>query len=199
MNREDWLMKATCFMKKRFKEIEAQLPEKIRASCGFPHGAARRRFIGQCFYPEMSADETTEIFIHPVKSDSLEVGAIMAHELCHAALGAGFGHKKPFKILAAKMFLEGKATATFGAEKFKQYFQPFIDKHGDYPHASLGGSLLREQKEKVPSNIFNLRCPECNYFASTTKEFLDLGRIKCPIHKRQDLLTKEERKEQDTE
>lgn len=195
ITREQWLNLAATFMADKFKETGKPLPEKLHVSCGFPtKGAVSGKIIGQCFYPEVSSEAFTEVFIHPKLSDSQEVAAVLAHELCHAALGPGFGHRKEFKTLAYAMMLTGPATATVGSEEFNTYFLQFIDKHGSYPHSAMT-LAARAAKPKAESKNLNLRCPECNYYARTTDEFLSQGRLRCPIHKSQILLTVEERRE----
>src|SRR5688500_14729498 len=39
--------------------------------------------------------------------DPMETFGILAHELCHAALPQGTGHKRPFVDLAHRMLIEG--------------------------------------------------------------------------------------------
>ena len=88
MTREEWLNQLTERLRPIFDGLGHPLPAKVRASCGFPsHGALsnKRRVVGQCWYPEASADATTEVFVSPVQSDGLTVAETLAHELVHAA------------------------------------------------------------------------------------------------------------------
>ena len=157
------------------------VPEKVRVSCGFPGGRGNKRTtIGQCWQPAASADNHHEIFISPRIADGGEVLAILAHELCHAALPPGTGHKKPFATLAYSLGLEGKPTATVAGPAFKQYSDGLMASLGAYPHGALSdaGSGIKKQTTRM----IKCTCAECGYTVRTTAKWLAVGVPHCPEH-----------------
>ena len=72
-NRQEWLDQAIIMLMVEFKAEGLKLP-KYRATIGLPSRgafAAKKRTIGQCFYPECSKDKTTEIMISPTRDKPL--------------------------------------------------------------------------------------------------------------------------------
>ena len=183
MNREQWLQAAVKKFRPLFASHDKPVPEKVRVSCGFPSTggrSARRTTIGECWQPGASADSAYEIFISPVVQDAVEVLAILAHELCHAALPPGVGHRPPFGKLARAIGLEGKLTATVAGDAFKQWAAPALDKLGPYPHAKL--DALRDRK-KQSTRMVKSTCATCGYVARTTRKWInDVGAPHCPAH-----------------
>ena len=161
-------------------------------SCSFTSHGLRGNRVGECWYKEGSEDGHIEIFINPDKADSLVVAEILIHELCHAALGNGFGHGPEFKKLATAMKLAGPMKATVPTEEFNSWAKGIIDKIGEYPHASLKGAITahnpRTQK-KVPHK--NMTCPTCGFHAKVLVSQISFGRLICPADGEK-LLTKEE-------
>jgi len=138
MTREEWLEAAfKALDAKFFNENGYELP-KTRVSCGWPK-AGGSKCIGQCFYPEGSADETTEIFISPEMDDSARVLDILLHEMIHASTGPGVGHKGIFRKMAKEFGLEGKMTATTVSDGSELHITltSIIEKLDKYPHAKL--------------------------------------------------------------
>lgn len=191
ITREEWLNKFAAKMGKAFIELGQPLPEKLHISCGFPSSGARGKTIGECWYEEASLSGHVEIFIKPDQHKAMDVAAILAHELVHAALGAGFGHGKEFKKIALGLGLVGPMKSTTAGELFIERAQPIIDKIGDYPHEGLQG-IPQGKKPQKNEPMFNLRCPECDYFAKTTESMLEIARLCCPVDG-EILLTKKER------
>jgi uncharacterized protein YjaZ len=90
--REAWLTKLVGIMGETlFKPHGYEVPEKLRISVGWPRG--KRTVIGQHWQPSCSADGSHEIFISPRLADAVEVAATVAHEVGHAILPAGTGHR----------------------------------------------------------------------------------------------------------
>jgi hypothetical protein len=136
--REEWLIKATALLKPTFKKLNAPIPAKLMLGCGWPRGG-KAEVIGQCFGKTWTGDETTHIFISPTQANDIEVLAILAHELVHAAVGCEEGHKGRFKKVARELGLEGKLTATTVSEKSPLYplLQEISKKLGKYPHSKM--------------------------------------------------------------
>jgi len=136
--REAWLNAGIAALdEKYFAGNGYDLPKALRASCGFPRASSNA--IGQCWDPEVSADETYEIFICPTQAAPVRVLDILLHELIHASVGIKEGHKGMFRKLAKEFGLEGPMRATFaedGSELHKE-LQVFAGRLGDYPHGAM--------------------------------------------------------------
>ena len=123
----------------------------------------------------------------------MDVAQILCHELCHAALGPGCGHGPKFKAIATLMGLGGKMTATVATDKFNEWCQPIVDKIGPYPHDHLDSDGAGRGKKQPYNKHVNLRCPKCDYYAKTTRDCLEIARLKCPSCRDQVLQTQLER------
>ena len=148
MTREEWLSAAVEELRPVFDSLNP-LPEKIRVTCGFPsvRSTALKKRIGEHWSPKASEDQTHEILISPVLDDSVEVFAVLVHELAHAATD-GDGHQGRFPATVRSLSLEGKPSQTYAGDAFKQRFKDLIDGLGPYlaglaqktehPHAEGG-------------------------------------------------------------
>lgn len=179
MTREEWLMTLVENLRPVFEEKGFPIPEKVRASVGIPKG--KRTAIGQCFSPKASETEYTEIFISPKLADSLDVAQTFVHELIHAAVGVEEGHKGNFKVMAGKMNLGGKMTATVRTPEFDEWMTPIIEKIGKFPHEKLdtdSGGI-----KKQTTRLIKCECPECGYVVRTTAKWIEqAGAPCCPLH-----------------
>lgn len=180
VTREEWLNKFAVETSVRFKELGHKFP-RIRISCGFTSAGARGKkldVIGECWFPAASKDKTHEIFIRPDQATSLEVAAVLVHELCHVVAGPKAGHGKDFAGLARDMYLEGKPTHTNGGADFRRYARAITKRIGKYPHATQRAPWKPIQPHSPHKN---LTCPECGYFAKGLVEWLKTGRLTCPL------------------
>lgn len=185
-NREGWLMQAAGLLSPRFAEIGYPLAA-YRIGCGFPsHGALSRsnRVIGQCWGCQASADGTSEIFVSPVLHEPLDVLAVLAHELIHAAVGVQHGHKGPFVKVMAELGLEGKPTATVPGDAFKLWTAPILAELGPYPHAAFNP----EARKKQSTRLLLLECDFCAEEGEpyklrvSAKAVESHGEPICPVH-----------------
>lgn len=194
MNREQWLglvmdelrphfRDALKAVGQKYPQTAVSLPKNIRVTCGFPSQHARSakvKAIGESWTSRVSADKTYEVLVSPVEDRSIEVAAILAHELAHVADDHRHGHRGPFKMLVHELGLEGPATATYPGEKFKQMMKPIIKLHGHYPHAAL--EVLPEYKKQT-TRLIKCLCknPGCGYTCRVTRMWLDrFGAPLCP-------------------
>lgn len=173
--REAWLNYAVSALAPLLAEHDAEVPA-VRVSVGFPKRSRGKgnHAIGQCWYSECSADGTCELFISPELHEPARVLDVLAHELCHAALGAGFGHGKEFAQLAYRIGLEGKPTATTAGDAFTAWSADVLDALGDYPHAKLdseagGGSGPKKQTTRM----LKLQCEGCGMVIRTTQKWIE--------------------------
>jgi len=140
MNREQWLFECMTQLRFDFDQAGFSLPENIRVTCGWPSKSAlavKRKRVGESWSAECSGDKHFEVFVSPAVSDSVEVLAILVHELIHTAVGLECKHKGPFKECALAIGLEGKMVATVAGDELKARLRDLVEQEGAYPHAEL--------------------------------------------------------------
>lgn len=149
-------------------------------SCGFPSkGGTRRKNkrIGECHHVGETGRKVHQIFVHPELTDTLELGNVVLHELLHAVLPAGAGHRKPFSRAAKAIGLDGKPTATVLGEAMKPVVEEWVKQIGPYPHEALTGEWGRKQETR----LLKVMCPLCGYIIRVTAKWLDeAGAPFCP-------------------
>ena len=181
--REAWLTEFARMARPHFKAAGRPLPKEIRCSIGFPSTGKRSQTIGECWYHESSEDGHAEIFIRPsLQSNTARVADILTHELCHAALGSGFGHGKEFKHLATSLGLTGKMTATTAGPGWHAWADPIIKQLGKLPGANLLGSgeTLVGGKKKQTTRMLKLVCDFCDWTCRTTAVHIH-DAMSCPV------------------
>lgn len=182
--RERWLLDLANELNKTI--FDNRMPE-FRITCGFPSkgGTAQaKKVIGQCWYPEASNDDTTEIIMTICEDDPMIISATVAHEMVHAIACAESdhrGHGKPFKDLALQIGLTGKMTATVASETFKQAVQPILDTLGKYPHSKLDAT--QSPTKKQTTRMIKCECEQCGYTIRTSRKWIELGAPYCALHK----------------
>lgn len=180
--REEWLNKATDALRPLFKQHGFEIPANVKATCGFPSRGAlsqRKRTVGQCWDADQSKGKVFETFVSPVLADSVEVLAVLAHEMTHATVGLKCGHKAPFKRCATAIGLKGKMTSTEPGEAFKRFAAGVVKSIGEYPHAVLN-AMGRIKKQGT--RMIKCECDECGYTVRTTRTWLEsAGAPICPL------------------
>lgn len=86
MTREEWLTSAVQHLASVFADAGKSLPD-VRVSCGFPSKGAtsrKQQRVGECWATHAATDGRQQVYISPVIADSVEVLAVLTHELCHA-------------------------------------------------------------------------------------------------------------------
>jgi hypothetical protein len=122
-----------------------------------------------------------EIFISPLMDDAVKVAATVVHELIHAAIGTKHGHDPKFAAKARAMLLDGKPTATFASEAFKQRVAPLLEQVGAYPHSRMEPGLSGRKKQST--RLMKVICNDCGYNCRVTRKWLDnVGPPHCPVH-----------------
>src|SRR5438105_3647929 len=111
--RAAWLNYVALCMAPIFEKLGAPLPAQLRIAIGFTSSGWRSRNIGECWDNQCSEDQHFEIFIRPDLSESkdlmpMQVAAILAHDLIHAAVGVAASHGKAFRRVARSIGLVGK-------------------------------------------------------------------------------------------
>ncbi len=180
--REAWLEEAMSELSPHFVKLNRPLPARIRVTCGFTSGGTRKRrggktLVGECWDSTRSGDATFELMVSPVEDDPVRVLGILAHELCHAAVGLKAGHGPAFRSLARGMELEGPLTATTVGLAFETFTSSMRQRLGDYPHCKLDTSTRQVQTTRM------LRCTcACGYTVRLSQKWLTVGLPLCPLH-----------------
>jgi hypothetical protein len=160
--REQWLMAAVKKLQPIFKKHGYPIPEKLQVSCGWPHGH-RKETIGQCFYKSNTADGTVHLFVSPaLGDDGVRVLDVLVHELVHAAVGEGHGHRGDFKKLARLIGLEGPLTATIVSEGTVLHgaLKKIHTMLGTYPHSVINYKLGKVKKDATWVRVKSTKNPE---------------------------------------
>jgi len=169
--REEWLQSGKGHADDLFIGTPAQIRD-VRISVGFPagkRGGRNNEAIGQCHYA--SEDGVPQIFIHPKLTDPVQIMGVLVHELAHAYLPAGTGHKGDFVKVAKAVGLEGKMTATTESEAFKADAEQILERLGPYPHAALDYSGATGRKQTTRQR--KLECDTCGLIFRTTAKWME--------------------------
>ena len=182
MNREEWLSTMADMMAPVFAANGYTLP-KIRMSIGFPSQGSRGKAIGQCWDSSASDDETYEILIRPDRHEPMDVAAILAHELGHAAVGIPAGHGPKFKRCVTSIGLTGPMRSTIAGPEFIAWVEPLIERLGPLPHARLGfGNSSGPKKQTTRMFKASCECDGCGYTVRLTRKWAEVGAPICPVH-----------------
>jgi hypothetical protein len=190
--REAWLNCVAQRMASMFERLGAPLPAQLRIAIGFTSSGRRSRHIGECWDNQCSEDRHFEIFIRPDLSESkdlmpMQVTAVLAHELVHAAVGLAAGHRKEFRRVARGIGLVGQMAATMAGPEFEKALRPILEEAGRLPHSRLqstmGASSHSSRRKRQHSRQVNCVCNTCGYSAHITRRWLDsAGAPLCPKH-----------------
>lgn len=134
--REAWLMTAIEHFRPMFEEKGATLPDAIRVSTGWTK-RARTGSIGWTWISGAAEDKVNNVFISPEIADSVEVLAVLVHELIHVWDDCEHGHTGAFKKMWTALGFTGKATCSTPGEELKDTLEALVCLLGDYPHARM--------------------------------------------------------------
>lgn len=144
--REEWLSEAVSLLEPSLGVADLNMPEKWQVTCG-PTGKA----LGCCYKAKSARDQATRhIVIGMHYEDPYEVLATLTHEMIHAALPDGVGHRYQFKEAAETIGLEGPAKATTVGKDTPLgiRLQEIMEELGPYPHVSLI-PVIKEKPKRV--------------------------------------------------
>jgi hypothetical protein len=184
MTREEWLIKLADLMRDTlFKDNGIAFENgQYKVSVGWP---TKRKAIGECYHAVASSQQYREIFISPALDNGLDVAAVLAHELCHAALPDKTGHRRPFQIAADKIGLVKPWTATTPGGTFMKWWRDVAQEAvGEYPHAAM---MRGVGIKKQTTRLIKVHCPACQdagepYLARMSATAIEKGLPICPIH-----------------
>lgn len=188
--REAWLQTGIAHMRPMFDEIGFTLPADIRVSTGWTKNA-RKGAIGWTWVTAAAEDKVSNVFISPEISDSIEVLAVLLHELCHVADDCQHGHTGDFKTMWKAHGFTGKATCSTPGEDLKDTLEALVCMMGDYPHARMltghlgnDGEILKGGGKTQTTRMIKVMCPADGYTVRMTRKWLDqLGTPTCPCGK----------------
>jgi hypothetical protein len=180
--RHQWLEQAVAELRPRFAGAGYTVPDNVRCSIGFPKHVRPKRCIGQCWYSSMSSDQHVEIFVSPELGDAEQTSRIIgvaAHELVHATVGPGVGHRGIFKRCALAIGLTGRMTATTESAAFVAWVNDtVVPRIGPYP----AGKIIWQHKKQT-TRLVKSQCETCSYPVRTTRVWIDgHGAPHCPDH-----------------
>jgi hypothetical protein len=179
--REQWLHAGLELIRPLFGAISNPAPKKIRVSCGFPSRNAlgnRLRAIGECWSDKASKGSYFEIFVSPILNEPVKVLDVLTHEVVHAVVGLECGHKKPFKLVATAVGLEGPMKSTKAGAALQAKLEGIAKQLGPYPHDEL--SKMTSGKKPDKCRMFKCSCPDCGYTVRITKKWLEVSPPACP-------------------
>ena len=159
---EVWLDKLSARLNPLFKESGNTIPEDVKLHCGWTskgsgRASAKHQVLGECFSRSCSATGVNEIFISPVRADSLRVADVLVHELCHAIDDCQDGHGAKFRSIATGVGLTGKMTATVASPELEAKLKEIIADIGEYPQ-----SELKAPEKKQSTRMLKMICEnEC--------------------------------------
>lgn len=184
MNRETWLQTATEELKELFGRFGYELPE-VHVSAGFPSKggmSTKKRVLGECWKPAVSADGQSHIFINPMMDSSVDVLGVLIHELIHAWDKGESGHRGAFVSAAKDLGLVGPWTATSVGEELRERLDNLIETIGQYPHSKLNPNLVAKKAQST--RMLKTECAEgSGYIARLTKKWVEeYGTPLCPCH-----------------
>lgn len=188
LNRETYLEVAKVEISTLFKSkgypFKAKDLKGIKVTTSFPTsgGQSASAPIGLCCY---AYNSNTEILISPVLGgktidESIEVLAVLTHELVHAYLGAGFGHGREFKKIATSVGLTGRMTTTTAGEEFKKWAKETIKKIGKFPHEKFDLGARKKQSTRNIRAICDTMGCDSKWYASRAQWSKGLGQCDVP-------------------
>lgn len=174
-NREAWLRDAYALLR---RELLPEAPETVAVTWGFPSKGAtsRKRTIGQCFMGKSVQGDVEGgrvILVSPTLSDPAQIIDVLLHEMVHAALPVGTGHRKAFSQLAKRVGLEKPWTATTASKELKAKIDGWLKSElRPWP----GGHLVVVPKEK--GRQLKASC-ECGRILRMAKATFEAGPLLC--------------------
>ena len=180
--REEWLGAFIAFARPEFERVGFPLPADIRASVGFPSAGIRSKSIGECWEKAASSDGHFEIFLRPSLSPASRMADVLTHELVHAAVGLEAKHGPVFRRCATALGLEGKMTATYNGDAWREWAEPILADLGPLPAAPMN-EMQHSTAKKQGTRMLKLVCNHCGFAARTTQKHIDAAGdgLICPV------------------
>lgn len=176
--REEWLMALAGSIEPLIKRRSGLSTKPYRIACGWPSRKGtshNHRRIGECWNGQ-DRSGVAEMFISPTLDDVAEVAHVTAHEMLHAFLPPGVGHRKQFSRAAKSLGLIGKPTETVAGEELIGTLKKITDRLGPYPHNAIEVGPPRDRCRNL-----KFQCAGCGYLGRSSAYWLDnYGPPICP-------------------
>ena len=125
--------------------------------------------VGLCYGISSSTGNKRVIEVDRETDNLWDTIDTVAHEVTHAVLEEGVGHKGMFPEIVKSVFkLGGKPTATEPTEEMKELFYDFLVANGGYPHVAF-----RPRHNKQTTRMVKCWCTEFDCPAGTEKSMLE--------------------------
>lgn len=180
--REVWLLNAVERLRPFFPTTQAP-PAFIRVACGWPKGS---KLLGECWHASAARDGVRQIYISPKIEKSVEVLDTLLHELVHASLPDGVGHKGKFVTLCKKVGLTmGPAKSQSAGPELITKLELLSEDLGLYPHCKLV-PIVHEKKQMT--RMLKAVCVANgdhgeDYIVRLSRKTIEIGLPMCPCGK----------------
>lgn len=177
LNREAWLRAAYALVR---KELLPKAPVEVAISWSFPSKGgtkSSRRTIGECHYKGGSAvavEGDRVILISPTLREPYALIEVLVHEMVHAALPMGSGHRAPFSRLAKSIGLMKPWTATTAGPELKKKILGWLKRLPKWPGGHL--QIVTLQKNRQLKAV----C-ECDRIIRGSAKLFEAGPILCGL------------------
>jgi len=169
----------------------ASVPASLRVACSNPSGGIRNSVRGEWVSPEVSADNTHEVWISPKVDDVPTVLIVLLHELMHATLEGwerGAQHGPRFWRLAKPLgFARPLTTATIATgpqgEVLRSNISRWADALGEYPHAGVNFAAHDAQRRRQTTRQLKAECltDGCGFKVRMTRTWAQRATPLCPV------------------
>lgn len=184
MDREGWLRKAADEFRKWIMQVSGVEVPDCRISMGFGGVSYEKKVRGVTWKRECDGEGLNQIFISPELDDTVDVLAVLLHELIHACLDAADDpkwnqHGGAFAEYGTRLGLCAPFTSAIPDVPTMALFMTIAADLGPFPHAKLTipSRVRQPEPETVPVGRPQVRItsagnPQRNRWISFT----------CPLH-----------------
>lgn len=177
--REEWLMRAAGMILKQIAEADYVPTGDVKVSMGTLNMSARKKYTtyGVCYHAVASEGGYREIFIDAGLTDTRMILGALTHEIGHAVLKDGAGHRKPFKVYCEKVGFDfrenGKPDQAIDGDLWWNWASLIARDLGNIPHKRLNTTKAEGEKKKQKARLHLCECPECGLKVRTAKKTLE--------------------------
>ena len=164
------------------RDLLPEAPERGQVALSYSFPSRRvSKVLGQCHLLAGTLVGGVEQFLIVIAprqwNSAINVLSVLCHEMAHAALPKGVGHKLPFAALVYRCGLEGKPTATVPGLDFVAWAESVTAKLPSFP---AGG--LETLERKVQGTRMRLYvCPECGQKVRAATDTLEITCTPCGV------------------
>ena len=169
--REEWLARAAKSILEHVKELGYEPTGEVKVALGIcPQKGRSCKTLGVCYHAKASEGGFREIFINPELTDTRVILGVLTHEIGHAVLEDGVGHRKSFRTFCNRVGFDfKKAEHANDGETFWTWAKHIAEDLGNIPHKKLDCSAIAGGKKKQKTRMLLLDCPCCSSKVRTAK------------------------------